>query len=585
MELTAIYHRPESEYAYLYKDGQLHIRIRTKKEDIKRIVLHYGDPFIFIEDLYEATKEMDKVTTDDLFDYWQVSVSVRHARIQYLFELEDTAGEKILYGDRGVVAYTKENLDFVMNGFKLPFIHEIDGCAVPDWVAQTVWYQIFPERFANGNPAISPKGVRPWDASIAPQVLDFFGGDLQGIIDHLDYLQDLGITGLYLCPIFESPSNHKYDTIDYFEIDRHFGDKETFRQLVKEAHERGMKIMLDAVFNHIGYDSPQWQDVVKYGENSIYKDWFHIKEFPVSSKNLWNSRDLSYHAFAFAGYMPKLNTANPEVKAYLMKVATYWIEEFDIDAWRLDVANEIDHQFWRDFRKAVLAKKPDLYILGEIWHSSQPWLKGDEFHAVMNYPLSESIKDYFLRGHKETQRFIWEINSQSMYYRQQISEVMFNLLDSHDTERILTTAKGDLQSVKSALAFLYLQRGTPCIYYGTELALIGGPDPDCRRVMPWERVVADNDMLNFMKELIQLRKEVAGMIQYGKVSLEEVELDVVAVEWQHEGQLLKAYFNQSKKVFVLEKEQADLISLGSISDDRSVIQPNGFVIYRKELNG
>jgi len=525
---------------------------------------------------------MDKVTTDDLFDYWQVSVSVGHSRIQYLFELEDTAGEKILYGDRGVVAYTKENLDFVMNGFKLPFIHEIDGCAVPDWVAQTVWYQIFPERFANGNPSLSPEGVRPWDASIAPTMLDYFGGDLLGIIDHLDYLQELGITGLYLCPIFESPSNHKYDTIDYFEIDRHFGDKETFRQLVKEAHARGMKIMLDAVFNHIGYDSPQWQDVVKHGEDSIYKDWFHIKEFPVSSENLWNSRELSYHAFAFAGYMPKLNTANPEVKAYLLKVATYWIEEFDIDAWRLDVANEIDHQFWRDFRKAVLAKKPDLYILGEIWHSSQPWLNGDEFHAVMNYPLSESIKDYFLRGHKETQCFIWEINSQSMYYRQQISEVMFNLLDSHDTERILTTAKGDLQSVKSALAFLYLQRGTPCIYYGTELALIGGPDPDCRRVMPWERVSADNDMLNFMKDLIQLRKEVAGIIQHGKVSLEEVEPDVVAVEWQHEGNLLKAYFNHSKKDFVLERGQADLISLGSVSGEQLTIQPNGFVIYREE---
>ncbi len=276
MELTAIYHRPESEYAYLYKDGQLHIRIRTKKEDIKRIVLHYGDPFIFTEDLYEETEEMDKVTSDDLFDYWQVSVAVGYARIQYLFELEDTKGKKVLYGDRGMASYNKENLEFVMNGFKLPFIHEIDGCAVPDWVAQTVWYQIFPERFANGNPALSPEGVRPWDASIAPQILDFFGGDLQGIIDHLDYLQELGITGLYLCPIFESPSNHKYDTIDYFEIDRHFGDKETFHQLVKEAHARGMKIMLDAVFNHIGYDSPQWQDVVKYGEDSIYKDWIHI---------------------------------------------------------------------------------------------------------------------------------------------------------------------------------------------------------------------------------------------------------------------------------------------------------------------
>ena len=579
MELTAIYHRPESEYAYLYKDGQLHIRIRTKKEDIKRIVLHYGDPFIFIEDLYEATKEMDKVTTDDLFDYWQVSVSVRHARIQYLFELESTAGEKILYGDRGVVAYTKENLDFVMNGFKLPFIHEIDGCAVPDWVAQTVWYQIFPERFANGNPALSPEGVRPWDASIAPTMLDFFGGDLQGIIDHLDYLQDLGITGLYLCPIFESPSNHKYDTIDYFEIDRHFGDKETFRKLVKEAHAHGMKIMLDAVFNHIGYDSPQWQDVVKHGEDSIYKGWFHIKEFPVSSENLWNSRDLSYHAFAFAGYMPKLNTANPEVKAYLLKVATYWIEEFDIDAWRLDVANEVDHQFWRDFRKAVLAKKPDLYILGEVWHTSQPWLNGDEFHAVMNYPLSDSIKDYFLRGVKKPYQFIDEINSQSMYYRQQISEVMFNLLDSHDTERILATAKGDVQLVKSALACLFLQRGTPCFYYGTELELDGGPDPDCRRVMPWERVSESNDMLHFMKELIQLRKNVSDIIQHGTYSLKEIKPDVPSLAWDYDGQKVRAIFNQSAENYLVVSDSADLTSHCQELDQQLVILPKGFVIF------
>ncbi len=581
MELTAIYHRPESEYAYLYKDGQLHIRIRTKKEDIKRIVLHYGDPFVFIEDLYEATKEMDKVTTDDLFDYWQVSVSVRHARIQYLFELEDTAGEKILYGDRGVAAYTKENLDFVMNGFKLPFIHEIDGCAVPDWVAQTVWYQIFPERFANGNPAISPKGVRPWDASIAPQVLDFFGGDLQGIIDHLDYLQELGITGLYLCPIFESPSNHKYDTIDYFEIDRHFGDKETFRQLVKEAHARGMKIMLDAVFNHIGYDSPQWQDVVKYGEDSIYKDWFHIKEFPVSSENLWNSRDLSYHAFAFAGFMPKLNTANPEVKAYLLKVATYWIEEFDIDAWRLDVANEIDHQFWRDFRKAVLTKKPDLYILGEIWHSSQPWLNGDEFHAVMNYPLSESIKDYFLRGHKETQRFIWEINSQSMYYRQQISEVMFNLLDSHDTERILTTAKGDLQSVKSALAFLYLPRGTPCIYYGTEIAMEGAHDPDCRRCMPWSEIESEENQKKIatMRKLIMLRRneKVCRSLHFHFPNGYENDRCVEYIKLDEEGNKIEVLLNASDEEI---KVKGDGEVLFAREFDGEILGVNGTLIRR-----
>ena len=421
-------------------------------------------------------------------------------------------------------------------------------------------------------------GMQP----IAPNGDDFFGGDLQGIIDHLDYLKDLGITGLYLCPIFEATTNHKYDTTDYFEIDRHFGDKEVFRNLVVEAHKRGIKIMLDAVFNHIGYQSAQWQDVLKNGEKSPYKDWFHIQEFPVTEDKLQNPRQLPYHTFAFASYMPKLNTANPEVRDYLLSVATYWIENFDIDAWRLDVANEIDHQFWRDFRKAVLAKKPDLYILGEIWHTSQPWLQGDEFHAVMNYPLSESIKDYFLRQRKKTEQFISEINSQSMYYKQQISEVMFNLLDSHDTERILTTAKGNIQHVKAALTFLYLQKGTPCIYYGTELALIGGPDPDCRRVMPWDRVSEDNDMLNFMKKLIKIRKDVARIIQHGNYCLEEVKPDVLALSWNYQGKEVQAIFNHSSENFILDRDSVDLASHCQFEDGQQVILPDGFVVTISE---
>lgn len=582
MELTAIYHRPESEYAYLYKEGQVHIRIRTMKEDIEKILLHYGDPFIFLEDSYEDVKEMVKVTSDALFDYWQVAVSVRFARLQYLFELKDKEGQSILYGDKGFADNSPENLALEGNGFKLPYIHEIDGCKVPDWVSKTVWYQIFPERFANGNAVLSPEGALDWDSSIRPKSSDFFGGDLQGIIEHLDYLQDLGITGLYLCPIFESPSNHKYNTTNYFEIDRHFGDKETFRQLVEQAHLRGMKVMLDAVFNHMGDQSAQWQDVLKHGENSAYKDWFHIQEFPVTNDKLVNPKELPYHTFAFASYMPKLNTANPEVKDYLLSVATYWIEHFDIDAWRLDVANEVDHQFWRDFRKAVLAKNPDLYILGEVWHTSQPWLNGDEFHAVMNYPLSDSIKDYFLSRSKKTSQFISEINCQSMYYKQQISEVMFNLLDSHDTERILTTSQGDIQLVKSALAFLFLQRGTPCIYYGTELELGGGMDPDCRRVMPWDRVSNNNDMLNFMKNLIRLRKDVAGIIQYGKYTLEEIEPDVLALDWEHDHQAIRAVFNQSNENYLLDRDSADLVSHCQTDDQQLVILPKGFVVYCDE---
>jgi len=582
MELTAIYHRPESEYAYLYKEGKVHIRIRTKKEDVEKIVLHYGDPFIFLEDSYEDVKEMVKVTSDALFDYWQVAVSVRFARLQYLFELEDKEGQSILYGDKGFTDNSPENLTLEGNGFKLPYIHEIDGCQIPEWVSKTVWYQIFPERFANGNAELTPEGALDWDSSITPKTTDFFGGDLQGIIDHLDYLQGLGITGLYLCPIFESPSNHKYNTTDYFEIDQHFGDKETFRQLVEQAHLRGMKVMLDAVFNHIGDQSTQWQDVLKHGENSAYQDWFHIQEFPVTNDKLVNPKELPYHTFAFASYMPKLNTANPEVKDYLLSVATYWIEHFDIDAWRLDVANEVDHQFWRDFRKAVLSKKPDLYILGEVWHTSQPWLNGDEFHAVMNYPLSDSIKNYFLSRSKKTNQFIAEINCQSMYYKQQISEVMFNLLDSHDTERILTTAQGDIQLVKSALAFLFLQRGTPCIYYGTELELGGGMDPDCRRVMPWDRVSSSNDMLNFMKNLIQLRKDVAGIIQYGKFTLEEIEPNVLVLEWEHDHQVIRALFNQSNENYLLDRDSADLVSHCQTDDQQVLILPKGFVVYCDE---
>ena len=252
MELTAIYHRPESEYAYLYKDKTMHIRIRTKKDDIETINLHYGDTFIFLEDHYEASKAMIKVTSDALFDYWQAEVSVGYARLQYLFELKDKKGQKVLYGDKGCVENTLENLHYEGNGFKIPYIHEIDACHVPDWVAETVWYQIFPERFANDNPEISPEGSLAWDSSIKPKTSDFFGGDLQGIIDHLDYLQDLGITGLYLCPIFESPSNHKYNTTDYFEIDRHFGDKVTFGKLVDQAHQRGMKIIHLKVFKGTG---------------------------------------------------------------------------------------------------------------------------------------------------------------------------------------------------------------------------------------------------------------------------------------------------------------------------------------------
>lgn len=197
----------------------------------------------------------------------------------------------------------------------------------------------------------------------------------------------------------------------------------------------------------------------------------------------------------------------------------------------------------------------------------------------MNYPLSDSIKDYFLRDVKKTDQFIYEISGQSMYYKQQISEVMFNLLDSHDTERILWTANEDVQLVKSALAFLFLQKGTPCIYYGTELSLTGGPDPDCRRCMPWERVSSDNDMLNFMKKLIKIRKHASATIQHGKYRLQEIKADVLTLQWNYDNQVIKAIFNQSKEDYLLEKEAVALASDCQELENQLVISQKGFVIF------
>ncbi len=584
MEKAALYHRAESEYAYLYTAEEIHIRFRSKKDDVDQVWLHYGDSTIFEDSgKYQYRVLMRKVAADDLHDYWLANVRVDYRRLLYLFEVIGKDGENVLFGDLGVVENLPQQYSVLLNGFRIPYLHESDRVKVPAWVKDTCWYQIFPERFANGNPNISPVGSLPWNANTAPANEDFFGGDLYGVLDKLDYLAELGINGLYFCPIFEAPSNHKYDTIDYFEIDRHFGDKAIFRKLVQEAHRRGMKVMLDAVFNHIGNHSPQWQDVIKNGEQSVYRDWFHIHHFPVNTETKWTPDihlRLNYDTFAFRPKMPKLNTANPQVKQYLLDIAAYWIKEFDIDAWRLDVANEIDHQFWKEFHKTVTTIKPDIYILGEIWHIARPWLNGDEFHGVMNYPLANSIKDYFLSKTISAQTLQHRLNSQAMFYRQQTNEVMFNMLDSHDTERILTVAKGNKNAVKSALAFMYLHCGTPCIYYGTEVGMTGGGDPDCRRVMPWDEGQQDADMLIFVKKVIELRKKHIELITYGQRTLRLLENGLLQLELYHNGMRLSVNFNNTNAPILLEKTgnivltNSQLISeFGIILDsDRFVIQ-------------
>lgn len=524
MEKSAIYHQPCSSYAYSYDKETMHLKVRSKKDDIQSVILVYGDPYenVKVGKNYRWVSgrvEMKKSATTSLHDYWFIAVKPEHRRLQYAFVLTDSNGASVFYGDREFLPNDQDTFSVPDNFFKFPYIHEVDLFKTPEWVKSTVWYQIFPERFENGDPDRSPENVLPW-GSKDPDRDDFFGGDIQGIINRLDYLKDLGISGIYLNPIFKSPTNHKYDTLDYYTIDPHFGDKETFRTLVQEAHKRGIRIMLDAVFNHIGSKSKQWQDVIENEQKSVYKDWFHIHSFPVrdgENGNFDGKPSLSFDAFGFTTTMPKLNTANPEVQNYLLDIATYWIREFDIDGWRLDVANEVDHAFWKKFHQAVLKEKEDLYIVGEIWHNAWNWLQGDEFHSVMNYPLTKSIINFFIEDKIDSSQLISSLNEHFMKYSRNVNEAAFNLLDSHDTARILTLAKGDAQKVKQALAFLFTQTGSPCIYYGTEVGLDGGNDPLCRKCMIWDEEKQDREMLLFTQKLIKLRKDYQEILSKGSL--------------------------------------------------------------------
>ena len=584
MNKAALYHRPESEFAYLYTRDTMQVRLQAQKDDIEKVELFYGDPYLWegVEDPEHQTwksaqVEMKKVLSTNRSDFFEAEITVATKRVDYLFVVTGLDGEKVVYTDQGLLDYDETLITKKYGAFRLPYFHETDRFKTPGWVKETVWYQIFPERFANGDTQNDPEGTKAWNALDVPDRQDFYGGDLQGVLDHLDHLTELGVNGIYFTPIFQAYSNHKYDTEDYLAIDKNFGDKALFKHLVEEAHARGIKVMLDAVFNHIGDTSPQWQDVLKHQEKSKYADWFHVNSWPATytpTDDFENAENATYDTFAFTPHMPKLNTANPEVEAYLLEIADYWIREFDIDAWRLDVADEVDHTFWKKFRATCDAAKKDFYILGEVWHSAQPWLVGDEFTAVMNYAYTDAIKDGLITKKISLPQMVSNINTQLTLYRKQVNQVMFNVLDSHDTPRILTVANENKALMKLVETFTFLQPGVPCIYYGDEYALTGGMDPECRKCMPWIKEEQDVEMFEFFKELIALRHAYQEVLSDAAVVWQEVDGKKGVVEIQR-GEL-KGCFNIGENAV---KFEADEIIFSNLVEDETIL-PFGFVVYK-----
>ncbi|MFC5702442.1 alpha-glycosidase [Cohnella faecalis] len=490
----AIYHRPKQNWAYAYDRATLHLRIRTGRGDVSAVNANWGDKYAWKET--SKIEPMKLFASDDLFDYWEIAVVPPYRRMRYAFEF--ISGKETLYLTEK--EFTEQLPDEPWTFFDFPYINPVDVFQPPAWVKDAVFYQIFPERFANGDPSNDPENVEPWGGTPTPK--NFFGGDLQGVIDHLDHLEELGVNAIYFNPIFEATTNHKYDTRDYLKVDPQFGTNELLKELVDKCHARGIRVLLDAVFNHSGKTFPPFVDVLEKGAESKYAGWFHVREFPLR----FEDGVQTYDTFAFEPIMPKLNTENQEVREYLFEVARYWIEEIGIDGWRLDVANEVDHRFWRDFRDVVKKVNPDAYILGEIFHDSIPWLNGDQFDAVMNYPFTEAVLDFAARGTRDSKQFADLIGSLLASYPQQVNEVAYNLLGSHDTPRLLTLCEEDKRRMKLASVIQFTFAGTPSIYYGDEVGLTGINDPGCRKCMEWDEEKQDRDLFGFFSELVRIRR-------------------------------------------------------------------------------
>ena len=440
MEFTGVYHKTSEQMSYALNDKELVVNLKTGY-DVKQVFIIHGDPYdagiLGGNEKWNGTREeivYKKRLSHQI--WWTTTLVPPYKRCKYYFELR-TDSEVWYYFEDGFLTEEQVNMEGrLLQYFIVPWMNPADVNRTPAWVNDTVWYQIFPDRFCNGRVDNDGEDVLPWQTGPVKRT-EKYGGDLEGIRQRLPYLEKLGVTGIYLNPIMEAETNHKYDTKDYTKIDPAFGDDETMKRLVTEAHGRGIRVMVDAVFNHCGRKFAPWLDVQEKGRESQYADWFMVQDWTDICRHE-NTRDGRFYSFAFADWMPKLNTNNEEVIRYFCGVCEEWIRKYDIDGIRFDVGNEVSHYFLKRMRRHLKKIKPDIYLLGEIWHDAIQWLAGDEYDSVMNYPLMSGIHDFFLDSLADREEFERMVNRCYTMYMQQSNNVLFNLLDSHDTERLIT---------------------------------------------------------------------------------------------------------------------------------------------------
>lgn len=490
MNRHGVMHITDSAYCFPISNNEITIRLRTAKDDVKQVWILYENKYVIGQS--QKKESMEKKLSGELYDYYTVTLKLQDTRLAYVFYLYD--GEEYYYFSED--GLTKD-YDFTVgfyNFFQYPYINEADILKPVEWTGKGVFYQIFVDRFCMGEEDKDRSYINcKWGDLPTPKT--FAGGDLKGIIQKLDYIKGLGMNTIYLTPVFQSKSNHKYDISDYYRVDKHFGTNEDLKLLVDAAHGKGMRIVLDAVFNHCSEEMREFQDVVQKGRASEYYDWFVIYGDKPDRKQ------GNYEMFASCVYMPKFNTSNEGAQQFLIDIACHYINEYDIDGWRLDVSDEVSHDFWRKFRKAVKACKQDCIILGENWHDASNYLRGDQYDSIMNYAFTKACLDFFAWNKMNARQMAEKLSDILARNTDTVNHMMLNLLDSHDTHRFFSEVGCDEEKIKAAVHLLYLFPGMPCLFYGTETLTRGGYDPDCRRCMDWEGI--DEGKYRSMTEVIR----------------------------------------------------------------------------------
>ncbi len=485
-------------------DGQMHLRFRVQKGMIRSAKLIYN---CNKNDWHEFRLEadMEKGFEDGELEYYRVAVPQTDTRFAYIFELQCMDGVTRYLSEEGLTEQFDHNMGYFCF-FQYVSQFECDTMTVPQWVKTAACYQIFPERFAIGS---EPKDMHYVNTKwgVRPTPKSYYGGDLNGIREHLDYLTDLGVNVLYMTPVFCSPTNHKYEITDYENVDPAFGGNEALKALIDRAHEQGMKVILDGVFNHISCQHPFFLDARQKKEKSPYYHWF-----------FWN-QDGSYKTFANVKTMPKLNTANMDVIRYFCDVAVMWMRDYGADGWRLDVSDEMSHRFLRHFREAVVAQNPQTIIIGEDWHRAVRYLNGDEYDGIMNYGLTKACLDLLAFRTIDSKTFRDRLVGLYHTFSLAANDKMLNLLGSHDTDRFLTRVNGQSQCYRTAAAIMFFYPGIPCVYYGDEIGMEGGYDPDCRRTFDWNEENWDHQTRKLIQTLMALKKEPA--LSVGDFAIDE----------------------------------------------------------------